>query len=135
MGDRKTTVDEALDEAKDLLRELIAATIREGRALPDPSRASKRRSLVVPPLQIALKAAFYQAYRQADISQRALARSLGIAENEVRRMLNPDHATKAGTLEAVLCQLGTGVSLTVLAEGQSLERQRRVLAEQLHRSA
>ena len=37
------TQDEALAEAQDLLRELIATTIREGRALPEPSRASKRR--------------------------------------------------------------------------------------------
>ena len=31
--------EEALDEAKDLLRKLIATTIREGQALPEPSRA------------------------------------------------------------------------------------------------
>lgn len=55
------TREEALGEAKDLLRELIATTIREGQALPDPSRASKRRPLVVPPLQIALKAALDRA--------------------------------------------------------------------------
>ena len=47
------TRDEALAEAKDLLRELIATTIREGKDLPGPSRASKRRPLVVPPVQIA----------------------------------------------------------------------------------
>ena len=55
------TREEALGEAKDLLRELIATTIREGQALPDPSRASKRCPLVVPPLQIALKAALDRA--------------------------------------------------------------------------
>ena len=59
------TREEALAEAKDLLRELIATTIREGNDLPDPSRASKRRPLVVPPVQIALKAALYEAWRQA----------------------------------------------------------------------
>ena len=74
------TREEALDEAKDLLRELITTTMRKGRALPEPSRASKRRPLVIPPLQIALKAAFYEAYRQANISQRRLARELNIAE-------------------------------------------------------
>ena len=40
---------EALDEARDLLRELIATTIREGKDLPEPSRAGKRRPSVVPP--------------------------------------------------------------------------------------
>ena len=91
------TREEALDEAKDLLRELIATTIREGQTLPEPSRASKRRPVVVPPLQIALKAALYEACRQTHRLQRRLARDLAVAEGEVRRMLNPDHATKAGT--------------------------------------
>ncbi len=112
-GTDGATLEEALDEAKDLLRELIATTMREGRPLPAPSRASKRRPLVIPPLQIALKAALYDAYRQANISQRRLARDLNIAENEVRRMLNPDHATKAGTIDAVLRRLGARISLTV----------------------
>ena len=107
------TREEALAEAKDLLRELITTTIREGRPLPRPSRASKRRPLVIPPLQTALKAALYEAYRQANISQRRLARDLNIAENEVRRMLNPDHATKASTIEAVLGRLGARISLTI----------------------
>ena len=45
------TRDEALAEAKDLLRELIATTIREGGELPEPSRAGSERPLVVPPEQ------------------------------------------------------------------------------------
>ena len=107
------TRDEALAEAKNLLRELIATTIREGEDLPDPSRASKRRPLVVPPVQIALKAALYEAWRQAGISQRRLARELGIAESEVRRILNPDHGTKAATIDRALRQLGKHATVTV----------------------
>ena len=112
-GTDGATRDEALDEAKDLLRELITTTMRKGRDLPEPSHASKRQPLVIPPLQIALKAALYEAYRLANISQRCLARKLNIAENEVRRMLNPDHATKAATIDAVLRRLGARISLTV----------------------
>ena len=37
-------------------------------------------------------------------------------------MLNPDHATKAGTIDAVLRRLGTCVSLTVcIAQAQEIE--------------
>ena len=43
------TREEALLEAKDLLRELIETTIREGKTLPEPSHASRGRTLVVPP--------------------------------------------------------------------------------------
>ena len=107
------TLDEALAEAGDLLRELIAATMREGEELPEPSRAAKRRPLVVPPVLIALKAALYEAFRKAGMSQRRLARDLDIAESEVRRMLNPDHATKAATIDRALRRLGKRVSVTV----------------------
>ena len=105
--------DEALAEAKDLLRELIATTIREGKDLPDPSRTGKGRTLVVPPVQIALKAALYEAWRQAGISQRRLARDLGVAESAVRRMLNPEHSTKAATIDRALRRLGKRVTVTV----------------------
>ncbi len=107
------TLDEALAEARDLLRELIAATMQEGEDLPEPSRATRRRPLVVPPVPIALKAALYEAFRKAGMSQRRLARDLDIAESEVRRMLNPDHATKAATIDRALRRLGKRVSVTV----------------------
>ena len=107
------TRNEALAEARDLLRELIAATMREGKNLPKRSRVTTHQPLVVPPVPIALKAALYEAFRQAGVSQRRLARDLDVAESEVRRMLNPDHATKAATMDHALCMLGKRVSVTV----------------------
>lgn len=87
--------------------------MREGNDLPEPSRASKRRPLIVPPLPIALKAALYDAWHQAGISQCRLARDLDVAESEVRRMLNPDHATKAATIDRALRWLGKRVTVTI----------------------
>ena len=107
------TQDEALAEARDLLRELIAATMREGKNLPKRSRVTTHQTLVVPPVPIALKAALYEAFREAGVSQRRLARDLDVAESEVRRMLNSDHATKAATMDHALCMLGKRVSVTV----------------------
>ena len=107
------TREEALAEARDLLRELIAATMREGGELPEPSPDGRSRPMVVPPVQIALKAALYEAWREAGISQRRLARDLDVAESEVRRMLNPDHATKAATIDRVLRRLGKRLTVTV----------------------
>ena len=106
------TRDEALAEARDMLRELIAATMREGKDLPEPSPATRRRPLVVPPVPIALKAALYEAFHKADLSQRGLARDLDVAESEVRRMLNPDHATKAATIDRALRWSGKRVSVS-----------------------
>ena len=107
------TRDEALAEARDLLRELITATMREGKALPGPSRTAGRQVVVVPPLPIALKAALYEAFRETGMSQRRLAQELGVAESEVRRLLNPGHATRASTMDHVLHRLGKRVTVTV----------------------
>lgn len=107
------TRDEAMAEARDLLRELIAATMREGRDLPERSRATTGRFVVVPPVPIALKAALYEAFRETGLSQRRFARNLGVAQSEVRRLLNPDHATRTGTIDRALRQLGKCVTLTV----------------------
>ncbi|MYD98552.1 MAG: type II toxin-antitoxin system HicB family antitoxin [Gammaproteobacteria bacterium] len=111
------TYDEALAEAKDLLRELIATTIREGKPLPAPSRTGRERPLVVPPVQIALKAALYEAWRETGISQRRFARELEVAESEVRRMLNPEHSTKAATIDRALRRLGKRASVSVGKSG------------------
>ena len=107
------TRDEALTEARDLLGELIATTMREGKDLPEPSRASKRRPPIVAPVQIAMKAALYEACREAGISQRRLARDLDIAESEARRMLTPEHGTKAAAIDRALHQLGKRVTVPV----------------------
>ena len=105
--------DEALAEARDLLRELIAVTIREGKNLPEPSRYSRSGPTVVPPVQTALNAALYQAFREAGVSQRQLARDPNVADGETRRMLNSDRATKASTVDRALRRLGKRVLVTV----------------------
>ena len=66
--------------------------------------------MVIPPVAIALKAALYEAFREVGMSQRQLARELDVAESEVRRMLNPDHATKAATIDRALRRLGKRVT-------------------------
>ena len=107
------TRETALIEAQDLLRELLRTTIREGEPIPVPSRASKHRPLVSAPVSIALKAALYDATQESGISQRQLAHDLNVTENEIRRMLNPDHATKTSTLDGALRQLGKRISVTI----------------------
>ena len=47
-GGESTSDGATREEARDLLRELIAGAMREGTDLPEPSRATKRRPLVVP---------------------------------------------------------------------------------------
>ena len=60
------TLEEALAEARDLLRELITTTIREGGTLPEPSPAGEQHSVVVPSVQTARKAASHAAELTAE---------------------------------------------------------------------
>lgn len=113
---------EALAEARDLLRELITTTIRDGDALPTPSIAGEGCHLVDPPVQIALKAALYDAFCESGISQRGFARDLGVAESEVRRMLNPQHSTKAATIDRALRRLGKRTTVTIDEAGRQTAR-------------
>ena len=55
----------------------------------------------------------YDAWRHAGISRRQFARDLDVAESEVRRMLNPDHVTKAATIDRALRRLGKRLTVTV----------------------
>ena len=48
---------------------------------------------------LAAKAALYEALREQRLSNSAFAAAMGIQESEVRRMLDPRHATKIGRLE------------------------------------
>jgi antitoxin HicB len=96
---------EALALAADCLEEALAGRIVRKEDIPRPSPA-RGRPTVGPGAVIAAKAALYEALREAGIPNTALGKRLGVPESEVRRMLNPRHATKIGRLEAALAALG-----------------------------
>lgn len=107
-----STRAEALSEAADCLEEALAGRIARRESIPTPSRP-RGRPLVTPGALIAAKAALYQAMRAASLSNVALALLLGIAESEVRRMLDPRHGTKIGRLEEALAALGQRLIVSV----------------------
>ena len=47
-----------------------------------------------------------EAFLEAGMSRRRLARNFDIAESEVQRMLNPDHATMTATIDRALLKSG-----------------------------
>lgn len=94
-------------EAADCLEEAVAARMAEGEPLPVPSKTIRGRvHWVTLPAQTAAKAALYIALRESGISKSELARRLGCDEKEVRRMLDPRHATKLTRIQAALEALG-----------------------------
>jgi antitoxin HicB len=105
---------EALAQAADCLEEALANRIVERLAIPRPS-AAKGRPTVAPGAVIAAKAALATALTESGTSRNALARALQVQSVEIRRMLDPRHATKIGRLEEALAVLGRRLVVTVEA--------------------
>lgn len=65
--------------------------------------------MVPVPTHVAAKLALYQAMQQQRVSNMELARRLGVTEAVVRRLVDPDHASRIERLEAALATLGVGL--------------------------
>jgi antitoxin HicB len=96
---------DALLQAADCLEEAIAGRIADGLDLPVPT-ARRRQVQVALPAPMAAKAALYLAIQEAELSNSELGRKLGLDEKEIRRMLDPRHATKLSRIQTALDFLG-----------------------------
>jgi antitoxin HicB len=99
MADARTQAEEALG---------LALLTYPERDLPIPAAKAKGRGLkpiAVAP-DVAAKLAVLDAFKRAKITKTELARRLGKDEKEVRRILDPRHATKLPALTAALSALG-----------------------------
>lgn len=99
------TEQEALTEAEDALIAAIGGYIQARRGIPRPSLA-RGRPLVALPALVAAKTALYREMREQGIGNTALAERLGISEGAVRRLVDPDHRSHIGQVEAALGALG-----------------------------
>lgn len=108
------SLDDVSANAVDALETALLGRMKDGTDLPAASSREPGERSAVLPVQTAAKLALYGAFRQACISKTALARRLNKDEAEVRRMLDPYHATKLPSLEQALNALGH--RLTILVE-------------------
>jgi antitoxin HicB len=106
------TEAEAHALARDALLAALGGLEKLRRDIPEPSKPRQRPVVIVPVLQSA-KLALYQAMRDAGLNKVTLASKLGKAENEVRRMLDLDHASRIGALEDALRLLGRQMAVDV----------------------
>lgn len=105
---------DAMGEASDLLGGLISTLMLAKADVPKPSALKRGQRLVPVPLYVAPKLALYWAMRDQGISNVELARRLKIGENSVRRLLDPEHQSRAEALQQAL--EAAGVRLTISVE-------------------
>jgi antitoxin HicB len=104
---------EAMANAAEALEVALLGRMKDGEDLPPPGPRPADGMAVYVSAQAAAKLAFYTAFRQSGLSQSGLARRLGKDEAEIRRMLDPYHATKLPTLDEALRALGQRLVLAV----------------------
>jgi antitoxin HicB len=100
------STEDALKQAEDCLEEAVANRIMMGVALPEPRVPAAGHQVVCLPAQTAVKAAFYSAIKELNLTKVQLAASLGVDEKEVRRLLDPYHPSKLNRIDELLRRLG-----------------------------
>ncbi len=104
---------EAMEEAMDALGSDLSIRLSRREEIPTPSRAKRGQRQIPVPLWLAPKLALYLAMRDQSISNSELARRLGFDERVIRRMLDPEHATKPEKIQAALALLGKQMTVEV----------------------
>jgi len=97
---------EAMEEAVDALGSDLSIRLSRREDIPPPSLPKRGQRFVHVPLWLAPKLALFLAMRDQRVSNSELARRLHLHERVVRRMLDPEHATKPEKIQAALAILG-----------------------------
>jgi antitoxin HicB len=104
-------LDAALEAARDCLDEALSFRISRRLDVPPPSAKRRGERLVAPPALTAAKLALYIAQRMAGLTNVALAARLGCHEREVRRLLDPRHASGLERLADAIRAAGGNLEL------------------------
>ncbi len=100
------TRQESLILAENALIVALSMYVEARQEIPVPSTPSEEHHVVTLPPNTAAQLALYTAMRREGISRRSLARSLGVRETKVRRLLDLDRPSRLDYIAAVLRTLG-----------------------------
>lgn len=106
---------EAFAQAVDCLETAIYFRLRDGEDIPAPGKRAKGLKPVPLSPLLAAKVAVHAAFRDSGMTRVALAAALGVDEAEVRRILNPQHATKINRIDDALRAMGKRLAVSVEA--------------------
>lgn len=107
--------DEAIVEARDALTAALAGYMRARRDIPVPPPARAGQTMIHLSPLVAAKLALYEGMRRQGVSNVELACRLGIAENAVRRLIDPGHRSHIGQVEKALNTLHVQLVVEALA--------------------
>jgi antitoxin HicB len=114
-GTDAETHEEALCAAPDALIAALGGYIAARRPIPPPSSMQPGQVMVTLPVLVVAKLALYEAMRTATVTNTELGRRLGLSEGAVRRLVDLDHRSHMGHVEAALAALGRRLVVDVQA--------------------
>ena len=97
---------EALEMAEDCLAVALGGYVKACEDIPTPSPLTDEQVIIAVPLIVAAKLTLYTAMREQDITDADLATKLGMPENAVQRLLNPNRFFHISQVERALKALG-----------------------------
>ena len=103
--------DEAVAVAEDALAAALAMYVKNREDIPPPSPLVDGQVLIPVPAIVAAKLALYTAMREQGTTNVRLAEQLGVTENAIRRLIDPDHRSHIGQVEKALRALGRSLAV------------------------
>ena len=97
---------EALEMAEDALVVALCAYVDNDEDIPIPGTVAEGEVTVAVPPIVAAKLALYTAMRNQDITADDLADRLGLSEDAVRKVLDPDYGSHLTQVEKALRAVG-----------------------------
>jgi len=104
---------EAWREASDALGAALAGYVIHGLPIPEPTGCGPGLVAVSPPPLLVAKLALRDRMRELGLTNVALAKRLGVSETAVRRLVDPDHASRLDRVAAALTELGQHLVIDV----------------------
>lgn len=111
--------EDALKRAQDAMRAVLSGYMERGQDIPEPSDLGLSNARLTLPTLLAGKVAIYRAMRARKVSQRQLAKRLGIDEGQVRRLLDPLNQSRFDGIDDALIALGCQPELVVRPIGEA----------------
>jgi antitoxin HicB len=108
-------MEEAVLHAREALEFALLTYPQRGLPLPQATPLQKSEIQIAVAPDMAAKLAVLEAFREAGLSKLELARLLHKDEREIRRILDPHHATKLASLSQALKVMGKKLVVTMEA--------------------
>ncbi len=120
-GDSK---EEALEMAADALAGWLASTLKHGELPPVPKARARRAMVAVPvPAPLAAIAMIRRRRAQLGLTQKQLADRLGVSQQQVAKLEDPDTNSSLGSIEKIMHALGVRLEFVAETAARSSARE------------